>query len=288
MLIRSLAIAIAFAAACAPGAFAQGGVTPYCQSGLAGSHISAAGSASFTANGGSGDLVLHANNVGPNAPGLFIMSATAIAPVPFGNGFRCVGGTVLRLPVIPAGAGSNVRTFGLDYLSSNASGMITPGSSWNFQLWFRSGGSFDLSDAVRIDFVPPLPHSFTTIAQGNHSGHPLGWDINGGALIVDDAAEWNTFWDQHAGGVPPTVDFTQDVVLAVFAGYRSTGGFSLAITAVDLSVATLDVSSLEQAPGPGCFVTLALTQPFHFVSVPRVEHMQLGTWNASTNIYTCP
>lgn len=289
MITRLLPIALAILVTHSSSTAAQGGVTHYCSSGLAGSHISASGSSSFTINGGSGDLVLHADNVGPNAPGLFIMGSSAIAPVPFGNGFRCVGGAVLRFQPTLSSPGSNTRTLALDYTSSGPAGMITPGSAWNFQFWFRSAGSFDLSDALRIDFVPPgVVPSVTTVAQGTSSGHPLSWDLAGGILLVDDAAEWATLWSQHAGGTPPAIDFGQDIVVAAFAGRRSTGGYSLAISNISQSVSTLYVDSVEQAPGPGCLVTLAITQPFHFVRVPRVQHAEIGAWNRAVNVYLCP
>jgi hypothetical protein len=199
-----------------------------------------------------------------------------------------VGGTLLRFQPTLSSPGSNTRTLALDYTSSGPAGMITPGSSWNFQFWFRSAGSFDLSDALRIDFVPPGPLSVATVAQGTNSGHPLSWDPAGGILLVDDAAEWATLWSQHTGGTAPAVDFTQDVVVAAFAGRRSTGGYSLGISSISLSVSTLYVNSVEQVPGPGCLVTLALTQPFHFVRVPRVQDAQIGAWNRAVNVTFCP
>jgi hypothetical protein len=290
MFMRSLSFVLALVVA--DRAFAQGGVTHFCTSGQAGSHISAAGSASFTANGGSGDLVLQADHIGPTAPGLFFFGSSSIAPVPFGNGMRCVGGSVFRLPAVTPAPGSNVSTFAVDYLSGHGLA-ITPGSTWNFQFWFRSAGTFDLSDALQIHFTPPSELTgWSTIEQGQYTGHPLGWSSGGGVLLVDNDAEWTQLWNLHQGAIPtvppPTVNFSQEVVVAAFGGNFSTGGYTFAIRRLGLSVATLDVATIVHAPGANCLVIFVLTQPYHFIRVPRVEHMQLGTVTHGVDVQDCP
>jgi hypothetical protein len=287
MLHRTFAVAAAILVAHSSGAYAQGGVNHYCMSGPAGSHISVSGSSSFTVNGGSGDLVLHADNIGANAPGLFFMGTTAIAPMPFGNGFRCAGGTLVRLAVVQPD-GTSMRSFALDYLSPGPIGMITPGSTRYFQFWFRSAGSFDLSDAVQIDFIPPSPlTTWSVIAEGSQSQHPIA--TSPGAVIpINNAADWATFWSEHAGGSPPAVDFTTRSVVAVFAGFRLTGGYSIDVGKLRLSVATLDLDTTESAPGPNCIVTLAATSPFQIISIQRIEHLQVGNWSQAVTVVHCP
>ncbi len=102
------------------------------------------------------DLVLSAAPV-PNQPGLFYYGPNQ-TQVPFGNGFRCVGGPqVFRLDV--SVASGNVLSHSLDIANPPAaSGQITPGSTWNFQAWFRDpaagGAFFNLSDALSLTFSP--------------------------------------------------------------------------------------------------------------------------------------
>lgn len=293
MIRRTFALAFAVSAALSASAFAQlGGVSHYCPSGQAGSHLSVSGSASFAVNGGSGDLVLHADHIGQNASGMFIFAGAATQPFAFGNGFRCISQPVFRTPIITPPPGSNTSTLALDYLVGNPS-IITPGSIWYFQFWFRSQGSFDLSDAVQIEFVPPVAVTgWTSIEQGQHSGHPLGGTQGGGTLLIQNQADWTTFWNQHQAVIPttppPAVDFTQDVVVASFAGWISTGGYTHSVTALSLSVATLDVTTHLLSPGPGCAVTLAITHPYHIVRTPRVEHIQLGQVVPTFSSYNCP
>lgn len=98
-------------------------------------------------------LVLRAAPV-PDQPGLFYFGPNAIE-LPFGNGFRCVGGGVFRLPV--ASASNNVLEHALD-LASPPADLIAPGSLWRFQAWFRDpaagGAGFDLSDGLVLEFCP--------------------------------------------------------------------------------------------------------------------------------------
>ncbi|TDJ74323.1 MAG: hypothetical protein E2O39_05010 [Planctomycetota bacterium] len=113
--------------------------------------IFASGSASVAAN----DLVLGAGPV-PNQPGIFFYGAQQ-ASTSFGNGTPCIAGRVGRLDVV--NAVGNVMTVVLDNTSPpSAATQITPGSTWNFQAWFRDpmpgGASFDLSNGLNLVFSP--------------------------------------------------------------------------------------------------------------------------------------
>jgi len=118
--------------------------------------IGHAGSVSTAAN----DLTLLASGLPPSQFGLFFYGAGE-AQLPFGNGLQCVtGGGVglFRLPILSSGPAGEVA-FALDVTSPpQASGQITPNTTWGFQYWFRdpaaSGAFFDLSDALRVTFCP--------------------------------------------------------------------------------------------------------------------------------------
>lgn len=111
--------------------------------------ISGSGSASVAAN----NLVLAAGPV-PNQTGIFYYGPMTMQQV-FGNGFRCVGGIVSRLPVTLASG--NIMVTALDNTDPpNASGQITVGSTFHFQAWFRDpaagGALFNLSDGLTVTF----------------------------------------------------------------------------------------------------------------------------------------
>jgi len=122
-------------------------VQRYCQSGAAGSVISATGSTSIAAN----DLVLHASNIPPQKSGLFFCSV-ARQSTPLGSGTRCVGNPARRLPLVNSGAGTTLD-YALD-LPTEVIAPVTAGELWNFQCWFRDGAQSDLSDALQVIFVP--------------------------------------------------------------------------------------------------------------------------------------
>ena len=77
--------------------------------------------------------------------------------LPFGDGWRCVGGTVIRLGVVNSGAGGTF-TRSLDYtnLPGPSNATIESGDAWNFQCWYRDPGytpaPSNFTDAVSVVF----------------------------------------------------------------------------------------------------------------------------------------
>ena len=119
----------------------------------AGALMSASGSASVSAN----DLVLRCDSVPAGQFGIFYYGPNQLA-LPFGNGIRCVGGQAFRLGVQAADAGGVLeRVIDLSAPPEPA-GTVNPGSTWNYQAWFRDpaggGASFNLSDGLQISFQP--------------------------------------------------------------------------------------------------------------------------------------
>jgi len=83
-------------------------------------------------------------------------------------------------------------------------------------------------------------------------------------------SEWSKLWTQHAGErTRPDVDFSREVVVAVFMGTRPTAGFSTEIVRVREEGAALVVSYRETRPAPDSVAAQILTSPFHIVAVPR-------------------
>jgi hypothetical protein len=99
------------------------------------------------------DVLLTVNGV-PNEPGIFFFGQTQ-AQMPFGNGFRRVGGNIRRLP--PVFATGNSYAQRLDLTAVPAVNLIVPGTTWHFQSWYRDpqagGWGFNLSNALALDFV---------------------------------------------------------------------------------------------------------------------------------------
>jgi hypothetical protein len=93
------------------------------------------------------------------------------------------------------------------------------------------------------------------------------------ALSVE---EWARLWNQHAGErTRPSVDFTKEVVAAVFLGTRPTAGFSIEIVRVRLEGIALVVEYRETRPAPDSVAAQVLTSPYHIVAVPRGSATQV-------------
>ncbi|MEA2723982.1 MAG: hypothetical protein QOH59_1753 [Gemmatimonadales bacterium] len=90
-------------------------------------------------------------------------------------------------------------------------------------------------------------------------------------LVIRDANGWAQFWSELGVGEQPAVDFNRDVVIAVAAGQRPTGGYEIAIDRVSQSDGQLTIEVVERTPGPNCMTTAALTQPVDVVVVPAPD-----------------
>ena len=74
------------------------------------------------------------------------------------SGFRCVGGTTFRIqpPILAVG---NAATQTLDFTGSGNESIITQGTTWNFQHWYRDPTAaplffnFNLSDGLAVTFA---------------------------------------------------------------------------------------------------------------------------------------
>jgi len=99
----------------------------------------------------------------------------------------------------------------------------------------------------------------------------LNSDIDAARQVaVRTAGEWSALWAQHAGErAKPAVDFSKDMLVAVFMGSRPTAGFALEITGVRQDGATLVVSYTETRPAPDRVAAQVLTSPYHIVAVPK-------------------
>jgi hypothetical protein len=140
-------------------------IPPPCNSGAANYCVAALNSTGFPALISSvGSLSIAANNfqlycsgVPPNKNGIFYYGPQE-TQVPFGHGFRCVGGTTFRLPVVQADAFGDMF-YDLDFTQPPANsgpGQIVGGATWRFQCWYRDPQAgppgYNLSDGLRVTF----------------------------------------------------------------------------------------------------------------------------------------
>jgi PrcB C-terminal len=86
-------------------------------------------------------------------------------------------------------------------------------------------------------------------------------------LVIMDPATWAHFWSEMGAGVRPQVDFGNDLVIAVAAGERTTGGHDIEVRRVTRVGNELRIEVLETYPSEGCVKTQAKTQPVDVVMV---------------------
>ncbi len=117
-----------------------------------GAILSTTGTTSISSN----NLTLISTGCPANQFGLFYFGPTQTQTT-FGNGLKCVGGALVRFPVLQTD-GSGITSMSIDYTDLPGSSQITVGDTFNFQLWYRDplggGAFFNLSDGLSISFCP--------------------------------------------------------------------------------------------------------------------------------------
>lgn len=83
-------------------------------------------------------------------------------------------------------------------------------------------------------------------------------------------AELRELWTAAKGtdSTPPTINFSREYVIAVFAGQKSSGGHGVEVASVVDTSTARTVSVRIVKPGDGCIVTQALTNPYQIIVVP--------------------
>ncbi len=69
--------------------------------------------------------------------------------------------------------------------------------------------------------------------------------------------------------IPPEIDFNEEMILVVFQGEKSTGGYGIEINKIVEKENAIEVLVIETLPGYGCMVTEALTSPYHIVKLQK-------------------
>jgi hypothetical protein len=94
-------------------------------------------------------------------------------------------------------------------------------------------------------------------------------------VVIRDEASYLKLWAEHAANsnlmaLPPNVDFTREMVIAVAMGIRPTGGYLIEVVDVQLRGRSLRVLVGEREPRPGTLQIQQETQPYQFIALPMV------------------
>ena len=90
--------------------------------------------------------------------------------------------------------------------------------------------------------------------------------------LVRTPAEWEALWHMHTfDRARPAVDFSREMVVAVFMGTRPNAGYSVEVVSALEKGGALIVRYRETAPSPGAVTAQILTFPYHIVAFPKVN-----------------
>ena len=110
--------------------------------------------------------------------------------------------------------------------------------------------------------------SFQTVAIGTRSAVRDSLQT-----VARTQSDWSALWQRHTSNESsppalPVLDFSKEIVVAVFLGEKPTGGHGIEITRVFRTDHSLVVWYHEKSPPSRALTTQALTQPFHIVRIP--------------------
>jgi hypothetical protein len=109
------------------------------------------------------------------------------------------------------------------------------------------------------------PPPVRTLVKGPMSGIDAPRQV-----AVRSAAEWAALWKDHGAREPlPVIDFSREMVVGVFLGTRSTGGYSVEIVRGVGNSSVRIVEYVETAPGRDVITAQVLTAPYHLAVMPK-------------------
>ena len=89
-------------------------------------------------------------------------------------------------------------------------------------------------------------------------------------VAVRSTAEWTALWKESGATAPlPAVDFSREMVVAVFLGSRPTAGHGVEIIRAVGNSGALVVEYVETAPSRDTITAQVLTAPYHLAAVPK-------------------
>jgi hypothetical protein len=137
--------------------------------------------------------------------------------------------------------------------------------TWRTSLWTTAA----FSVLIALNCAPVLP--LRNLAKGAFSGiHEPKQEI------IRDGSEWEKIWTKHsasarASGKIPAVDFNKEMIVLVTMGRQKTGGYAIEVAKVETAGERLKIFVKRTSPPPGAMAIQALTAPFHFVTVPKLD-----------------
>ena len=121
--------------------------------------------------------------------------------------------------------------------------------------------------------------TFETIEKGAPAS---GGELARTSYVIHDEARFNELWSKWFGNESsaPDVNFSQQTVIAVFAGAKPSGGYSIEVTRIyELPDRVVVVAKLT-TPSPDTMAIQVITYPFHIVKTEKITKPVTVEWTS--------
>jgi hypothetical protein len=123
-----------------------------------------------------------------------------------------------------------------------------------------------LAIAMQAAGVPPTtPPALRTIEHGQ-----ISWVDSPRQAVARTPQEWAALWRSHAPDRPlPAIDFSKDMVVAIFLGSRPSAGYAVDITGIKEANGAVVVQYHETQPSSNVVTAQVITDPYHIVVIGK-------------------
>jgi hypothetical protein len=119
--------------------------------------------------------------------------------------------------------------------------------------------------AMQAAGVPPTTPALRTIEHGQ-----ISWVDSPRQVVARTPQEWAALWRSHAPDRPlPAIDFSKDMVVAIFLGSRPSAGYAVDITGVKDANGAVVVQYHETQPPSTVVTAQVITDPYHMVVIGK-------------------
>lgn len=144
-----------------------------------------------------------------------------------------------------------------------------------------------------IPLLMTLAFSFNSTAMAGGSEAVAFSSIDNGTVsgiedksqwLIRTDEEWKSFWSKHKStetppAQAPRVNFKSEMVIAVFAGTKPSGGYTAKVGHVTSSDESITVDAVLNKPKPGSMNSQMMTQPYDIVKCRQFPGKLTVNWN---------
>lgn len=127
-------------------------------------------------------------------------------------------------------------------------------------LMLLSSCSFKIVNNIQVDAAV----AFEILKQDAYGGRDAKSNV-----VVKSREQLAALYKELGWSNVPTVDFSQNNVVAIFMGQKNTGGYSVSVRKVTIEDNTAIINTIETKPEG--MATMALTAPYCIVVVAKTD-----------------